>query len=138
MPALGLVVVDEVRELRLALGVVTGNPDDVAAVAGRFGDKFHQFLSHPLGVGLVVAEDDGLGHGVRGLEIFPNTLSHELGAFRENEVPVVVLSVILSLLDDLAVLVRLPFLRCVAQCVHIRHDSDHLVGGEETVVDPLP
>jgi hypothetical protein len=78
--------VDEVVELGLALVVVAGDAHDVLAVLG-FGGRVlvHQGLAHALGVVDVLAEDDGLGEGVGGLEVLGDLAGDQLGALLEHQ-----------------------------------------------------
>ena len=130
--------VDEVVELRLALVVVAGDAHDVLAVGGgeiRVG--VDQRLAHALGVVDVLAEDDGLGEAVGGLEKLGDLGGDELGALFEDQAPVEVRLVVLAVLDELAVLVRLALLRAPTFQVLVDADADDLVRGEEPVVDAL-
>ena len=89
MTGIGRFGVDEVVELRLALVVVAGDPHDVLAVGGgevRVG--VDQRLPHPLGVVDVLAEDDGLGEAVGGLQELGDLGGDELGALLEDQVAV--------------------------------------------------
>ena len=101
------------------------------------GDDLDQFLPHAFGVILVVAENDGLGHRVGGLEVFPDLAGNEAGPLLQNQAAVEILGVVLALLDDLAKLVEFAFLGCVADRIHVGGDADDLVGREETVFDAL-
>ena len=64
-------------------------------------------LPHPLGVVDVLAEDDGLGEAVGGLEKFGDLPGDELGALLEDERAVQVELVVDAVLDELAVFVEL-------------------------------
>ena len=130
--------VDEVVELRLALVVVAGDAHDVLAVGGsqvRVG--VDQRLAHALGVVDVLAEDDGLGEAVGGLEKLGDLGGDEFGTLFEDQVPVEVRFVVLAVFDQLAVLVRLAFFRAPTFQVFVDADADHFVRGQETIGDAL-
>ena len=131
--------IDEVVELRLAFVVVAGDAHDVLAVGGsqvRVG--IDQRLTHALGVVDVLAEDDGLGEAVGGLEKLGDLGGDEFGALFEDQVPVEVRVVVLAVLDELAVLVRFAFFRAPTFQVFVDADADHFVRGQETIGDALP
>lgn len=70
--------------------------------------------------------------------VFPYPVSHEFDALGEDEIPIVVLGVVLALFDQLPVFVAFVLFWCVAQGVHIGDNPDHLVGGEEPIGNALP
>ncbi len=89
MTGIGGLRVDEVVELGLALVVVAGDAHDVFAVGGgEVGVGVDQRLPHALGVVDVLAEDDGLGEAVGGLEELGDLGGDELGALFEDQIPV--------------------------------------------------
>jgi hypothetical protein len=131
------VVVDEVGKLGLAFVVIAGDAHHVAAVAGSGRDELDQLLPHAFGVVLVIAKNDGLGHGVGGLEVFPDLARHKLGALFQHQSAVEILGVVLALLHHLAEFVDLAFFGGVAHGIDIGGDADHLVRREEAVFDAL-
>ena len=93
MTGIGRLRVDEVVELRLALVVVAGDAHDVLAVGGgQVGVGVDQRLAHALGVVDVLAEDDGLGEAVGGLEELGDLGGDQLGALFQDQVAVEVAS----------------------------------------------
>ena len=116
MTGIGGFGVDEVVELGLALVVVAGDAHDVLAVGGgEVGIGVDQGLPHALGVVDVLAEDDGLGEAVGGLEELGDLGGDEFGALFEDQVAVEVAVVVFAVLDDLAVLVGLARLRAASR-----------------------
>ena len=85
----------------------------------------------------VLAEDDGLGEAVGGLEELGDLLRDELGALFQDEVAVEVVLVVDAVLDHLAVLVELALLGSPALQVLVEVDAHDLVGREEAVLDAL-
>ena len=106
--------------------------------AARSGLALTMRLPHALGVVDVLAEDDGLGEAVGGLEKLGDLGGDEFGALFEDQIAVEVAVVVFAVLDDLAVLVGLALLRAPAVEVLVEADADHLVGREEAVGDALP
>ena len=85
MTGIGGFRVDEVVELRLALVIVAGDAHDVLAVGGgEVGVGVDQRLPHALGVVDVLAEDDGLGEAVGGLEELGDLGGDEFGALLQD------------------------------------------------------
>ena len=85
----------------------------------------------------VLAEDDGLGETVRGLEELRDFGGDDCGALCENEVLVEVTVVVFAVFDELPVFVGLPGIRPPAVEVFVEADADDFVGREEPVLDAL-
>jgi len=135
---IGLLRVDEVVELGLALLVVPGDTHHVALVAGRqVRIRVHQRLPHPLGVLDVLAEHDGLGVAVRGLQELGDLGGHHGGTLLQDQVPVEVTFVVFPVLDLLPILVRLALLGAPAFQVLVQADAYDLVRGQEAIEDAL-
>ena len=131
--------VDEVAQLRLALGVAAGDAHDVARVPlHQVGILVDERLSHAARVFPVDAEDDRFLEAVAAFfQEFRDLPGHQLGAFVKNQRAVEVAGVVDAVLDLVAVAVELPLLGTVALHVAIDMDSDDLVGGQEAILDAL-
>lgn len=135
---IGLLGVDEVVELRLALVVVAGNSHHVFAVGGgKVGVGVHHRLPHPFGVLDVFAEDDGLGEAVGSFQELRDLGGNHRGAPFKDEVPVKVAVVVFPVLDELAELVPLAGFGPPAVEVLVEADANDFVGGEKPVGDAL-
>ncbi len=105
--------------------------------ANALGVEVDQGLAHALGVVDVFAEDDGLGEGVGGLEVFGDLAGDEFGSLFKDQRAVEVLLVVDAVFDQLAVLVGLALFGAPALQVLVDVDAHDLVGREEAVVDAL-
>jgi hypothetical protein len=125
----GLLGVDEVVELALALGVVAGDLHHVVGLAGaEVGVGVAQRLAHAGGVLDVFAEDDGLVVAVRGLQVFGDLGGHHLVAALQHQLAVHVRAGVDPVFDDVAQLVGHALGRAPAEGVLVQVDADHLVG----------
>ena len=131
--------IDEVVQLRLALGVTAGDAHDVAVVpVHQVGVIVDERLPHAGGVFLVDAEDDRLLEAIAAFLQIPGDLaSHQLGAFVQDQSAVEVLEVVETVFDLVAVPVELPLLGAVAFHVPVDMDLDDLVGRQEAVCNAL-
>ena len=109
MTRVGLIIVNEIRQLGFAFGVIASNAHNVPSIVGGFGNEVDQCLAHALGMRLVITENNCLGHWVGALEVFPDSSGHEFGAFLQDEMTIKICGVVLALLDQFAVLVGFPF-----------------------------
>ena len=131
--------IDEVAQLRLALGIAAGDAHDVAVVpVHQVGVFVDERLPHTGGVFLVHAEDDRLLEAIAAFLQIPGDLaSHQLGAFVQDQSAVEVLEVVETVFDLVAVPVELPLLGAVAFHVPVDMDLDDLVGRQEAVCNAL-
>ena len=137
---MGALWVDEVVELGFAFVVVAGDPHHVAGiVADQARVRFivGEGLAHPFGVVDAGAKDDGLAHRVVLVEEGTDLAGDGLVAVGEHDSAVDVHLVVDPVLDGLAVVVNLAFGRSPTSQVLVEVNADHLVGGEEPVVDAL-
>ena len=131
--------VDEVPELRLALGVASRDAHDVAVIlVAQVFVLVDQGLPHARGMFFIHAKDDGLLEAVAALlQEVGDLLGDELGAVVDDERAVEVLRVVDAVFDFVAVAVRLAPLRPVAFDIDVDMDLDDLVRRKEAVLDAL-
>ena len=131
--------VDEVVQLRLALGVTAGDAHDVAVVpVHQVGVFVDERLPHAGGVFLVHAEDDRLLEAIAAFLQIPGDLAgHQLGAFVQDQGAVEVFEIVDTVFDLVAVPVELPLLGAIAFHVPVDMDLDDLVGRQEAVCNAL-
>jgi len=130
--------IDEVAELRLALGVAAGDAHDVVGVRAEVWVLVHQRLAHAGGMLLVDAEDDGFLEAVAAVAQELRHLGrNQPGAVVNDEGAVEILGVVDAVLDLVAVAVERAGGGPVAADIGVDMDLDDLVGGEEAVADAL-
>ena len=134
----GLLGVDEVVELALALGVVAGDLHHVVGLAGaEVGVGVAQGLAHTGGVLDVLAEDDRLVVAVRGFQVFGDLGGHHLVAALQHQLAVHVRAGVDPVFDDVAQLVGHALGRAPAEGVLVQVDADDLVRGQVAILDAL-
>ena len=132
------ILCDEVVELRLALGVVAGNAHDILGVLShKVAVLIHERLPHTLCMVYIHTEYDGLGKAVVLLQKASNTFCNGIGTLINDEVLVVVLGIVLTVINLIAV--DIPLSRCGTPAfqIFVQTDTENFVRRKETVVDTL-
>ena len=119
----------EIVELAFAIFVGASDTHHVVGVLlAQVGVFVDQGDAHPLGVGFVGTEDDGLAHPVGLLEVLRYFVCHFVDAVFDDEVVVVVGVVVYAVFDDVAKDIALAF-GGSPSVADIGHDVDDLKGG---------
>jgi hypothetical protein len=133
-----LLGVDEVVELRLALGVVAGDAHDVLAVLGA-EVAFALTSASRIRSAWSMSSQKTMVLSYRSVSVrnCVTFFATKLRALLQHERAVEVALVVDAVLDLLAELVALALLGAPAGEVLVEVDADDLVGREEAVLDPL-
>ena len=130
--------VDEVVELRLAIGAVAGDSHYIFRVIDcDLSRRVHEGRPHPFGMIDVLAKDDGLGEGIGYVEIFHDPLCDELGPLLQDQLSLHVFLIVFALRHRPTVVVDHAGRGGPALDILVDVDADYPVGREKAVLDPL-
>ena len=133
-----LLWIDEVVQLALAFGVVTGDLHHVFGVgSAEVGIGVAQRLAHAGGVVDVFAKDDGLGVTVGGFEVLGDLGRHGFVALFQHQLAVHVGAGVDAVFNQVAVLVRHARRGAPAEGVFVQVHADDLVRCQVAVLNAL-
>ena len=133
---IGGILCDEVVELRFALGVVAGDSHNILGIfCYKVAILIHKRLLHPLCMVDVHTKNDGFGKTVVLLQKASDALCHGNGTLINDEILVVVLGIILTVINLIAI--DIPLSRCGTPAfqIFVQTDTENFVRCKETVVD---
>ena len=128
--------INKVIQLGFANVVIAGDFHHVLVVLfDLFRVEIDQRTAHPLRVIDVVTEDDGFIHRVGAFEVIGNGFRYQFGALIDHHRAVKIFLVVDTVVDQLAVFIRLTFGRAPALEIDVDVDAHHFIGSKEAVFD---
>ncbi|SVJ78483.1 Uncharacterised protein [Klebsiella pneumoniae] len=133
---IGLFGVNKVIQLGFADVVITGDFHNILVVLlDLLWVEIDQRAAHPLRVIDVVTEDDGFIHRVGALEVIGDGFRHQFGALINHHRAIKIFLVVDTVVDQLAVFIRLAFSWAPALEINVDIDAHHFIRGKEAVFD---
>ncbi|GAR76271.1 hypothetical protein NGUA18_04194 [Salmonella enterica] len=130
--------VNKVIQLGFANVVIAGDFHHILVVLlDLFRVEIDQRAAHPLCVIDVVTEDDGFIHRVGTFEVIGNGFGHQFGTLINHHRAVKIFLVVDTVVDQLAVFIRLAFGGPPALEIDVDIDAHHFIRGKEAVFDTL-